>query len=1504
MQQTLKSAIEQALKNFSQVSTSDGIKHLFETLGYSTQRELPLDNQTPNEVLEVFAWENFREDKGLLEEWESVNCLFQVTEDEITQNGQGTLFKPSFDTDYLKSYIFLGLTLQKPAYSRSDLAKITREINRQSDIPIMVLFRYGNYVTLSIINRRPNKLDRDKDVLEKITLIKDININSPHRAHIEILADLALTSLPDIQNFDQLHTAWQKVLNTSELNNKFFQEVSHWYFWATQTVTFPDGGEADESLRNATSVIRLITRLIFVWFLKEKGLVPDALFDENQLKNFLNSLAAEESTYYKAILQNLFFATLNTEMNTDEKPDNRKFRGKNQQKGGRDGHYGIANVYRYQDYFTNADEFLGLCSNIPFLNGGLFECLDRDKDDTSAPSPKGKEKTKIRIDGFSDREDNVLNVPNILFFGEATDVDLNKAYGTKNKKYKVQGLINIFNRYKFTIDENTPIEEEIALDPELLGKVFENLLAEYNPETETTARKQTGSFYTPREIVNYMVDESLIAYLQNSLPVTQASSLLKNQDDSEIDISNNQDDSEIDISNNQDDCVTIRRRFLPHWQQNSATYFVTFRLADSLPQIELQLLQQEKEEWQKKHPEPLSETEKAEYHRLFSQRVDKWLDAGMGECYLKDPQLAKIVADALTYFDGDRYHLGEWVVMPNHVHVIVTPLGNHKLSEITHSWKSFTANQINKYLNRRGQLWQKESYDQIVRSPQHLERVQTYIANHAPNVAQASSLSQSNNQDDCVTVAQASSLSQFNNQDDCVTRLTHLLSYTEDSHQFNDDEVDCLINAIDNLKIIDIACGSGAFPMGILQKLVFILGKLDPNNSKWKQQQKEKAIAPVLKDIQVAKQISYEQAREEAIQKLQERLAEIEYEFENNEMDYPRKLFLIENCIFGVDIQPIAVQISKLRFFISLIVDQRVNNNQPNRGILPLPNLETKFVAANSLVSINKLQKGQLELDLRNEEIKDKEKQLAEVRKRHFKARTPQTKRKCRDDDKKLRQEIGELLKQQGLPDEIAVNLSEWDLYNQNLSANFFDPEWMFGVDYFDICIGNPPYVRQEKIKELKPILKQQYSCFTGVADLYVYFFEQAIKLLKDKGILTYITSNKYFRSGYGEKLREFLVKKTQLKQLIDFGDAPVFTAIAYPSIIITVTHASSVSQTQKMDKVTHASSVSPQQNIDTKIKVLNWQIGKPIDNFIEVLNTDSFYIEQKSLKPQGWQLEDNTVLQLLEKLIKTGTPLGEYVNSRFYYGIKTGFNEAFIVDRETRDRLINEHPSSEEVLKPFLRGKDVKRWVVNFAEQYLIKIESSENKKHPWSDKSQKEAEKIFSQTYPAIYQYLNQYREQLIKRYDQGKYFWEFRSCKYWNEFEETKIVYPDIAKYSEFSWDANNYYLVNTLYLMPTSNKYILGILNSQTTYWYYTQISPSIRGDFYRFIAQYVSQIPIPKPTDTQDACVTRIVDKILEIKRQNPKADTRELERKIDEIVYKLYGLTEEEIQIIEESGKR
>ena len=211
--------------------------------------------------------------------------------------------------------------------------------------------------------------------------------------------------------------------------------------------------------------------------------MPDALFEEDNLSKLLTSLDAQESTYYKAVLQNLFFATLNQEMNTPEKPNTRKFRGEGRQ------HYNITSLYRYKRYFKDPDAALRLFETIPFLNGGLFECLDK-------PAPDDA-KTILRIDGFSDRDDNPLCVPNALFFSEPQAVNLNAVYGTKNSRYTVRGLIHILNRYKFTIAENTPIEEEVALDPELLGQVFENLLAAFNPETGTTARKQTGSFYTP-----------------------------------------------------------------------------------------------------------------------------------------------------------------------------------------------------------------------------------------------------------------------------------------------------------------------------------------------------------------------------------------------------------------------------------------------------------------------------------------------------------------------------------------------------------------------------------------------------------------------------------------------------------------------------------------------------------------------------------------------------------------------------------------------------------------------------------------------------------------------------------------------------------------------------------------------------------------------------------------------------------------------------------------------
>lgn len=662
----------------------------------------------------------------------------------------------------------------------------------------------------------------------------------------------------------------------------------------------PKGVGADEDARNATSVIRMVTRLVFCWFLKEKGLIPDSLFRMQNIKNLLKGAetlpVSRETRYYKAILQNLFFATLNVEMNDPAMP--RKFRGKNKGDGS-DGHYLVPTIYRYEDMFLDAKRALAEFSEVPFLNGGLFECLDKEiKEGDLKRDPRHKvlsqkegNQTVLRVDGFSDRPDNILSMPDFLFFGEEQDADLNAAYGTKNKRYKVRGLINIFNRYKFTILENTPIEKEIALDPELLGRVFENLLAAYNPETYSTARKQTGSFYTPREIVNYMVDEALVVYLEEKLAATG------------------------------------------------------------------------------KYP----------------------VEVG-----------------------GDNLH----------------------------------------------------------------------------------------------------------------SRLRKLVDYEEEAHLlFDERETTRLIDAIDNVKILDPACGSGAFPMGMLHKLVFILSRLDPRNEKWKATQ-----------IARASEFPDPEAREKLI-------ADIDRAFNENELDYGRKLYLIENCIYGVDIQPIAVQIAKLRFFIALVVDQRIDNTKKNRGVRPLPNLETNFVSANTLLGIER----PAQVAFEHPDIQRIEKELKRVRERYFYARRLAAKRKYREEEERLRRELSEVLISDGWNTAVARKLAQWDPYNQNASADFFDPEWMFGNrSGFDITIGNPPYVRAdagERHLGMRRAIEAsaQYETLWEKWDLFIPFIEKGFKLLKPGGTTTMIVSDAYCHSKYAQKSQTWFLRNSRILRLDFFGKVKIF---------------------------------------------------------------------------------------------------------------------------------------------------------------------------------------------------------------------------------------------------------------------------------------------------------------------------------------------------------------------------
>ncbi len=611
-----------------------------------------------------------RAERALREAVESIRILFQFTDHEIA--AQGSLFSTAFDTGNARSFLFAAVELKQASYPRGDYATFAREINKRWQIPTVVLFRTASdLLTLAFVHRRPNRRDPDRDVLGSVSLIREIRPSAPHRAHLDILSELSLVERlswislrGQSRNFDGLLAAWLAALDTEELNRRFYRELLRWFDRAVQPefTRFPTA--ENKVISPQEHVIRLITRMLFIWFIKEKGLVAPELFMENQVAPLLKDYdRSTGDSYYRAVLQNLFFATLNTEIDRrgfsrESNPTHRDF-----------------TRYRFRFEMADADALVDHFAKTPFINGRLFDCLD---------SEEAKGKGGYRIDCFSDVDKRLLSIPNRLFFGP-------------------DGLIDLFEGYKFTVEENTPVEVEVALDPELLGKVFENLLAAYNPETKESARKQTGSYYTPRAVVDYMVDQALVASI-----------------------------------------------------------------------------------------------------------------------------VQKVVPE-----DADR-------------------------------------------------TWWEE-------------------------------------------------------------RLHYLLDYSDAGELFLPEEADRVVRAIADLKVLDPAVGSGAFPMGVLHKLTLALRRLDSDNRRWEALQRDLALKRTEKAYGAATQ----QQRDQDLQNISDT-------FERYRgSDVGRKLYLVQNSIYGVDIQPVATQIAKLRFFISLAIEQQPAAAAENYGIQPLPNLETRFVAADTLLGLD-----------------------------------------------------------------------------------------------------------------------------------------------------------------------------------------------------------------------------------------------------------------------------------------------------------------------------------------------------------------------------------------------------------------------------------------------------------------------------------------------------------------------------------------------------------------------
>ena len=443
----------------------------------------------------------------------------------------------------------------------------------------------------------------------------------------------------------------------------------------------------------------------------------------------------------------------------------------------------------------------------------------------------------------------------------------------------------------------------------------------------------------------------------------------------------------------------------------------------------------------------------------------------------------------------------------------------------------------------------------------------------------------------------------------------------------------------------------------------------------------------------------------------------------------------------------------------------------------------------------------------------------------------------------------------------------------------------------FDVVIGNPPYVRQESLKDQKEYYQSRYAVYQGTADLYMYFIEKGISLLRPGGIFSYIVANKWMRANYGKPLRKFLLTK-QIEEIVDFGDLPVFrTATTYPCII-------------------RVSNNKPAKEFCvSKVETLDFP---DLDGYVK---EHRHPMDQHTLTDGGWTLGDKRTENLLKKLQSVGTPLEEYVMGQIYRGIITGLTDAFVLDEKLKNKIIEEDSKSADLIKPFLIGKNIKRYSSPKSDKYLIFIPKgwTNEKSHDVSNKW-----KWFKGEYPAIANHLAPFATKAEKRCDKGDYWWELRACEYYSVFELPKIIYPEICPKPEFTFDDSKYFANNKCFIIPRADKFLLGILNSKLMYFLFETNLPKLRAGFFMPAYVVLKNFPIytidfdnPDDKTRHDRMVT-LVTEMLELHKhlshaktdQEKRIITQEIgstDRQIDSLVYGLYGMTADEIAVVEES---
>ena len=747
-------------------------------------------------------------------------------------------------------------------------------------------------------------------------------------------------------------------------------------------------------------------------------------------------------------------------------------------------------------------------------------------------------------------------------------------------------------------------------------------------------------------------------------------------------------------------------------------------------------------------------------------------------------------------------------------------------------------------------------------------------------------------------------------QEDIDWLRQQAVDWTVSDRRLDPRMISKLEHALEDVKILDPAVGSGAFLLAAIREIVLLRRGIQQS--------------------------------------------ELDRDIERGSLDVADwKRHAATNCVYGVDINPMAVEICHLRLLLSIVVDLEVSDF---RDIPALPNLDFRVVAGDSLIDRmgekdfmqslpppeglkfgfelgGKVEALQKKVDRWREEFAGEGTQERDAK------RLRNLSRKIRDKQAEivrlqLDHEIEEarlnlkLLESPGvkkMPTKKRLQAANDHLAGlERLKRGLHDDApyqkpFLWPVNFheifeegrggFDIVLANPPYVRQES---LDPIDQVAYShafpdVYHGMADILVYFYARAVQVLREGGQLAFITSNKYMRAAYGDGLRGFLPGKLQIQRVIDFGDLPLFTVAAYPAVLI------------------GTKAKSPDGNGDIEVTDLVYPIRRRLAEDGQSVNTDSVRLAldalpellkdvavpdypQVLLNKEGWILEDPALVRLFDRLMSRGTPLGEYVHGRVYRGVLTGLNEAFVIDDAKRAKLIAADRRSAELIRPWLRGRDIRRWESKWAGLYVIAVQNSGDADagNPWGNaKTEAEARQIFRKTYPVIHDHLSRFENSFIDkngkrkpglrpRADQGRWWWELRACAYYREFERPKIIWPEFPKRVRFAWVPDPILTNNKCYLWADPPLWMLAILNTNLFEFLLSHLTVQMRGSYLQLYDHFVRRLPIMPADDAKLSELEELATNMIE------SPIDAGCEHQIEMEVRDIYGVNEGDSALIDE----